>query len=202
MLNKQTPGRPRLLAVSWSDGFGDCISGPHSAACSGQDLVNDPTGNIGQTVFSSVVEERQGLVIQAQQMQDGGVDVVDMNAILYGPQSNGIRGAVSHASTHTSAGEPQCVAPRIVVAAGSLFAHRHPSKFTTPNDECVLEQAPLFQVAQQGGDGLVGSPTVTSVVLGYILVRIPATGISRIQLNKANTTLDHSAASRQRTANS
>ncbi len=43
-----------------------------------ENVVDDPAGNIGQAIAPAVVEIRQPLVIESEQVQDGGVQIVNV----------------------------------------------------------------------------------------------------------------------------
>lgn len=49
---------------------------------SGKDLLHEIPVNIGQTIISSLKTKRQFFVIETQQMQNCGVQVMHMNRIL------------------------------------------------------------------------------------------------------------------------
>jgi hypothetical protein len=44
---------------------------------SGQHVFDDAAFDVGEAAFDAVVVERQSFVIEAQQVEDGGVEVVD-----------------------------------------------------------------------------------------------------------------------------
>ena len=52
------------------------------------------TENIGQAFVAAVVAERQLLVVEAEQVQDGGVEVVDVDAALDAVQAELVGRAV------------------------------------------------------------------------------------------------------------
>ncbi len=47
-----------------------------------QDVFDDSPGNIRETFVAAVAEVSQRFMIEAEQMQDRGVQVVDMNLVL------------------------------------------------------------------------------------------------------------------------
>ena len=61
---------------------------------SGQDLVNDLAVDVGQPAVDAVVAERQPLVVDAEQVQDRGVEVVAVGRVLGGLVRPFVAGAV------------------------------------------------------------------------------------------------------------
>ena len=57
------------------------------------------------------------------------------------------------------------------------------TKFTTPNDQRILEESPLFQVMKQTCGRLVHIPTAVRALGGELLVMVPI-GVEK--LNEAN----------------
>ena len=47
-----------------------------------QQFVDDPPADVGQPLVAAVVEVGELLVVEAHQVQDRGVDVVDVGAVL------------------------------------------------------------------------------------------------------------------------
>ena len=80
-------------------------------------------------------------VIDTEEMQDGGVEIVDMEAVLYRIQTELIRGAVGAAALHTAAGHPHGEAGGVVIASIAFFAHGGPAEFAAPDDEGFVQQA-------------------------------------------------------------
>ena len=79
--------------------------------------TNDFTGNVRQSIAAAVVEIRQAFVVQSQQMQHGGVQVVDADWVLRG----GIADFVSLSVTYTASGHPLQEAVRVVVTATAVL---------------------------------------------------------------------------------
>ena len=53
------------------------------ASCLCQQFLDYVAGDIGETELPPLETEREPGVIQSQQMQDGGVDVMDVDRILH-----------------------------------------------------------------------------------------------------------------------
>src|SRR6188474_1141051 len=59
--------------------------------------------HIGEPLVPPVVPKREPLVVDAEQVEDGGVDVVDVGFLLGGAQADGVGGADDLAALHAAA---------------------------------------------------------------------------------------------------
>ncbi len=83
----------------------------------------------------------------------------------------------------------------MVVAAGVIrfvratnFGHRRASELAAPNDQCRIQESPLFQIMQQRRGGTVGHLADLDDVLVDLAVVVP-TGVS--QHDKAHAAFHH-----------
>ena len=80
-------------------------------------------------------------MVEAQQVHDRGLQVVDVNFIGGNGEPELVGFAVAVAAAGAAAGHPHCEAVGIVVAAqhlafaGAALAERRASEFAAPNDE-------------------------------------------------------------------
>ena len=130
-------------------------------------------------------------MIETHEVEQSGMKLVDVNAILRSAQPNRIGLAVSPTSARARSGDPTAIAPRIVVTPLALLTHRHAAELSAPNDQRIVQQPTPFQIGQQSGDRLVGLLALGRMVPVNILVRVPAFGVARIDLHETHTTLDH-----------
>ena len=99
----------------------------------------------------------QLLVVQAKQMQDGGVQVVNVNRVLDRSISEFIRPAMTDAALHSAACKNHrvrllvMVPPHVVRSASVAFAlqHRRTPKLRTNHNQCFIQQPALSQVTDQ-----------------------------------------------------
>ena len=94
------------------------------------------SGHIGQAITSALKLESKALVIDAQQVHDGGLVIVNMYRIFDDVVAKIIRFAVGKPFFHPSASHPDGVAARMVVSpiiVGGQFALgiTAPAKFST-----------------------------------------------------------------------
>src|SRR5437868_6733606 len=91
-LVRKTPAHPDFARRSCGAGH-PRLKAPlrlarHAPPCSGQELGDDAgPGHIGvgQTVVAAVVGVGEAPVVEAQGMQEGGLEVVDRDHVLHGP---------------------------------------------------------------------------------------------------------------------
>ena len=112
------------------------------------------------------------LVVEAEEVQDGGVQVVDVDAVFGGGDAVVVGGAVDEAALDAAAGEPggEDLVMMFAAGVGGLFVVGGAAEFGGPDDERFVEQAPLLQVRDQGGDRLVDVFGEGDVVLRYRLL--------------------------------
>ena len=116
---------------------------------------------------------------------------MDVHLVLDGPQADVVRGSVGHATPDASPGEPDRVTPGVVIASLALLAHRHAAELAAPDDERVVEEPSLLQIAQERSDGPVGARTVHAVILQDVNVGIPAARVPGVKLHEAHAPLHH-----------
>jgi len=78
----------------------------------------------------------------------------------------------------------------MVPSVGTALNHRRPPELAAPDDERVVEQAPLLQVAHKRGTGFVRIATVGLQIVHEVPVLVP--GFVK-KLHAAHATLDHAA---------
>ena len=78
-------------------------------------------------------------MIESHEMQDGGMQVVDVNFVLHGGKAEFITLAVCHSTFNSTAGKPHREAMMIVVTSIAIFGHRSAAEFATPDDQSVLK---------------------------------------------------------------
>ena len=114
--------------------------------------LDDVAMHIGQTVITALESVGQPLVIDAQQMKQRRVQIVDVHSVLDDIEREGVRFTVDRAWSDSATSHPNgkassmVVTPVIGVSQVSL-AIGCPAKLATPHNERVFEQASLPQVA-------------------------------------------------------
>ena len=171
-----------------------------SLSGSGDQVFDDVTVDIGQTIIPPLEAECQPLVVEAKLMQDRGLQVMDVNRILRDTKSQLVGLSVVEAPLHSAAGHPHGEAVRVVVSTENLpfrcaaFTEWGATELSSPDDQRLVEETALLQVLDQGGDGLVHrsalvrqSISQTGRCPGSMVVPAPVE-----ELHEANPLLDQS----------
>ena len=105
-------------------------------------------------------------MVEAEDVEDGGVEVVDGRDVLDRLIPEKVGGAVRERSLDVSAGEKARETGRVVVAAGCApLESRHAAELGAPHDERLLEQTTLPEVLDEGCHRLVQDRTVDVVLI-------------------------------------
>ena len=134
----------------------------------------------------------EALVIDAHEVQDGGVQVVHVHGILGDVVAEFVGLAVTGTGFDAAAGHPHGEATRMVVAAGFgavplALARDAAAELAAPDDEGVLEQSATFEILDERGAGLVGVATTRGAPGGEAAVMIP---VRMEELHEADAALD------------
>ena len=112
------------------------------------------------------MEDAEVFVVEAEEVEQGGVEVVEGVNVFHGLESEFVGGAMADAGFDAGAGQNGGEAAGIVVAAfGTFLEHRHAAEFGAPEDQSVLQQTALLEVSDQGCCGLIHDRTVDIVLL-------------------------------------
>ena len=114
-------------------------------------------------------------MIDAEEVEDGGVDVVDLGGVaaVEGFVAEVVAGAVGDAAADAAAAEPVSEAEGVVVAAFAALGAGHAAEFGGPEDEGIVEEPALFEVFDEGG-GAVGEATGERAVVAFdVFVGVP-----------------------------
>ena len=114
----------------------------------GEDFVDDVALDVGEAEVAAGVAVGEFFVIETEEMEDGGVEVVDVDAVLGGLESEVVGGAVDVAAFDAPACQPHGESVVIVVATvdfaavaswGGHFDDGGASEFAAPDDEGFVE---------------------------------------------------------------
>ena len=110
----------------------------------GEDFIDQFAVDVGQSVSSSLVLEGQSAVVDAQAVQQRGIQVVDVDGVFQDVVRVVVGGAVRQSRLDAGSGDPGREASRMVVAAvvglgQSSLAVDGSAEFSTPDDERILE---------------------------------------------------------------
>src|SRR5262245_60873930 len=163
---------------------------------SGRDSADDRLDELAvyvrQPHVAAAEAEREPLVIDAEQVQHGGVQVVHLDAVLHDLVPPLVCLAVVGARLRAAAGQPDSEAVLVVVAAVSALGERSPAELPGPEDERILEKSAGLEVREQPGDRFVYGSGVVLVSLPQILVLVPPVTAGRraSEFDEPHATLD------------
>ena len=158
-----------------------------------QDRPDDLARVDGQAFVAAVAGEGEAEVVEAELIEDRGVDVMNMNFVLDGVEAELVGRAEGGAGFDAAAGHEHAETVRVVVAAVLAFGHRGPAEFTAPDDEGAFEESPALEVFDQRGDGAVAPGAELGVVAFEVAVGVPLTARSAIKLDEPDATLDEAS---------
>src|SRR5215510_13544803 len=98
-----------------------------------QNLMRNVTVHVSQPKVAAAIEVREPRVVDSQQMQDRGVQIVDVHPVFDRIVANLVRAAISDATLHTAACHPHAVPIRVMVTTVSLGDGR-PTKLRSPQN--------------------------------------------------------------------
>ena len=104
---------------------------------------------------AAVVKIGEDFVVETEEVENRGVEVMDVRPVLDSAEANLVGGANDSAGFCAATGHPDGKAPGIMVAAEALFVEGCTAEFAAPNNECVVEEAARFQVGEQARDGAI-----------------------------------------------
>ena len=115
-----------------------------------QHFIDDMPVHIGEPPLEAVVEDAEVFVVKAEEVEHGGVEVVERVDVLNGLGSEVVGGAMGYAGFDAGTGQYSAETIRVVIAAfGAFLEHRHAAKFSAPEDQGILQQAALLEVPDQ-----------------------------------------------------
>jgi len=138
------------------------------------------------------------IVIDAEEVQESGVQVVHVDLVFSGIETEIIRSAVDCAWLNAATRHPNGVSMRMMIPTdlvrleGSLH-HRSSTKLTAPKDQGFVEKAALLKIFDEGNGWLIGLGATLLQIEDEIAIgptmMIPA---PVVELNKTNSALDQS----------
>ena len=119
----------------------------------------------GDLFVQSAVGIDEAVVVDAQLMKNGGIEVADMDRVLGHAPAVVIGFPVGDASLDPAAGHPDGEGPSVVIPSRAAAVELallidRASEFTPPDDEGLVEQSPFLEVEDEGRGRLIGVLTL------------------------------------------
>ena len=153
--------------------------------------------NIGQAAIDAIVPNGQPGVVDAEEMQDGGVDVVNLGWMLpvggFVPEV--VAWAIGHTALDAAAREPVGETIGVVVATLATLGRRHAAKLGGPKNDGVIEQSSLLEIGNQGGCSASHTIGQGAMIALHIFVAVPVSPretvvVATPNLNEANASFE------------
>jgi hypothetical protein len=124
-------------------------------------MADDIPEHVGKPEVPALKAVRQFRMVEAHQVQDGGLQVVHVHRVFGDVVAEFVGGSERKAALDASAGHPDRERVRVVVTPEELgvvagLVHGRAAKLAAPDDERIVEEAPLFEVLDERRGGPVG----------------------------------------------
>ena len=137
--------------------------------------------DIGKAIIAAVVVIGKPRVVNAHEVQNCGVQVVDMDFVLNGVPAKLVGRSMHHAAFDAATCHPHRETERMMLAAVRALGRWRATEFAAPQDKRVFEQAARFEVNQQGGNRLVHRGTAFGQFFAQASVMVPDVVLRRIK---------------------
>ena len=153
-----------------------------SVSLSRQNLIHNASMHIGKAEVATKVSPSEACVVDAQQMQHRGVEVVDVDLAVHNAVAHVVGLTEGHTAFHSTSGHPSAEAFRLMLAAvcvnrccaAEVLAPRRAAELTGPQDERVVQQPTSFQVFEQARNGLIRLLAKPREVAANVAVMVPS----------------------------
>ena len=119
---------------------------------SGQNFMDHVSVHIRKAEVAARVAVRQLLVVETQQVQERGVQVVDVDIVLHGLEAELVGGAVDLSALDAAAGQPDREAVGVVIASVDLPGSPNSARPSA----CGRTRRPRGPASRQGGRAAPG----------------------------------------------
>src|SRR5204862_8215008 len=126
-----------------------------NGATSGENLFHDLAVHVGEPEVAALILERQLRMLDAQQVKDRRLEIMDVDRVLLDVVAEFVGLAEGEAGLHAAARHPDREAARVMVASDvfpvveiALREYRA-AELASPDDQRVLEQPALLEVHHQ-----------------------------------------------------
>ncbi len=143
---------------------------------------------IREAVIAAGVAEREALMVQPHEVEHCGMQIVHVDFVVDRAKTKVIGSTVRHTAFDTTACKPHGEAPMVMVAPIAVFGGGGSTEFTTPDNECFVEQASVFEICEEGRHRLIDGAGKIARRSGVIVVGVPWLTVAVIDLREANPT--------------
>src|SRR5262249_24183197 len=153
--------------------------------------------NVGEPIIPALEAIGEFLVVQAHEMKNGRLEIVNVDTVFDGVIAEVIRCSVSNAGLDAAAGHPNGEGVLVMVPAKpfrsvALFVHRRSAEFPSPNNKSAVQQTATLQISNQSGNRLIRLLAAAHKAIAQVVAhRLPmAVPIPMIELHETDSALD------------
>src|SRR4030095_10405879 len=153
---------------------------------------HDFAGDVGEAKVAALEAVGEAQVIEAEEVEDRGVEIVDMHRVARDVPADLVGFAIGEPAFDSATGEQDRKRIRMMISTGDLLvpgtilAQRGSAELTAPDDERFIEQSAFLEVVDQRRHGLVAHTGVEHQFVIEIRMMIPG---SVDDIDEANATL-------------
>src|ERR1700683_2528665 len=129
--------------------------------------------HVRQPEITAAEAVRQSLVVDPEQVQDRGVQIVHRADAVLGVNAELVGRAMHRAPLDAAPREPDAESFRMMIAAIAPCGVRRAAELAGPEDERLVEQAALLEVLDETGDRLIGVAGVLLMPRFQVAVLVP-----------------------------
>jgi hypothetical protein len=137
-----------------------------------QNRLVDDALDVGQPHVAPGMAIGQALVIEAEQVQNRGVQVVDVHGVFNGLIAQFVGLPIGDAQLHSATGQPDAESLVVISPIGVLPVGRA-TKLASPDHQRIIQQAQRSQVGQQAGNGPIDGQGIPRVSGQEAAVLVP-----------------------------
>ena len=146
----------------------------------GYDVLDDLPVDVREAEMPSLKFKGELLMVNSEQMQDRGLEVVDVDFVVNGIKADIIGSSVGDAGFNASSSHPSGKGVGVMVTTPAFavlhvaLEKRSTTEFAAPDDEGFIEHAALLEIADETCAGLVGILALGVEFRGEGAVLVPA----------------------------
>ena len=130
--------------------------------------------DVCEPALEAVVVVGEAFVVEAHEVKNGRIEVVNAGGVFFGFGAEVVTGAVAMAFFDAGPGEEAGKGVGVVVAAGAVALEEgHSTEFGSPDDQGVVEHTALFEIGDKGSGGLVHDLSLPGVGVFDVGVAVP-----------------------------
>ena len=140
--------------------------------------MNDVAVDISEAAVDAVLTDGEAFVIDAHEVEDGGVEVVAVGGAFGSLESEVVALTIRGPGFDAGAGHPSNEGAAVVITAVRSLGEGSTAEFGGPDEQGIFEEATLFKILEESCDGFVDSSGDRSKFLGNAAVVVPVVFIS------------------------